>query len=197
MSWKTKLSYDVLVKILLIGDSGVGKSNMLLKFTDDVFSENYMTTIGIDFKTKNLELDKKTVKLQIWDTAGQERFRTITQAYYRGAQGILIVYDITDRQSFDDVERWILDMESHTNSNVCKILIGNKKDLVSKRVVTTKQGEEFARKHGMVFFETSAKDGTGLYDAFSALSLQIMNVNKSVPKPIKPTPIKIKKCCNI
>lgn len=121
--------YEYLVKLLLIGDSGVGKSCLLLRFSDDSFTTSFITTIGIDFKIRTIELDGKRVKLQIWDTAGQERFRTITTAYYRGAMGILLVYDVTDKATFENIRNWIKNIELHASNNVNKMLIGNKADM--------------------------------------------------------------------
>eukprot|EP00343_Euplotes_focardii_P012513 CAMPEP_0205833658 /NCGR_PEP_ID=MMETSP0206-20130828/50164_1 /ASSEMBLY_ACC=CAM_ASM_000279 /TAXON_ID=36767 /ORGANISM="Euplotes focardii, Strain TN1" /LENGTH=234 /DNA_ID=CAMNT_0053140251 /DNA_START=25 /DNA_END=729 /DNA_ORIENTATION=+ len=134
-------SYDFLIKLLLIGDSGVGKSCILLRFSDDSFTASFITTIGIDFKIKTIELDGKRIKLQIWDTAGQERFRTITTAYYRGAMGILLVYDVTDEQSFQNIRNWIRNIEQHAADNVDKVLVGNKCDMVSMKVVETARGQ--------------------------------------------------------
>jgi len=133
-------TYDFLIKLLLIGDSGVGKSCLLLRFSDDSFTPSFITTIGIDFKIKTIELDGKRIKLQIWDTAGQERFRTITTAYYRGAMGILLIYDTTDEQSFQNIRNWIRNIEQHAADNVDKILVGNKCDMVSDKVVETSRG---------------------------------------------------------
>merc|ERR1711907_636935 len=121
-----KSPYDLLIKLLLIGDSGVGKSCLLCRYSDDVFNASFITTIGIDFKIRTIELDGKRIKLQIWDTAGQERFRTITTAYYRGAMGILLVYDVTDETSFNNIRQWVKNIEANAQDNVNKILIGNK-----------------------------------------------------------------------
>merc|ERR1711934_836535 len=139
--WKTgemasgnKSPYDMLIKLLLIGDSGVGKSCLLCRYSDDVFNSNFITTIGIDFKIRTIELDGAKIKLQIWDTAGQERFRTITQAYYRGAMGILLVYDVTDDKSFNNIRTWMRNIEQHANTEVVKVLLGNKCDMNSRRV---------------------------------------------------------------
>eukprot|EP01054_Gregarina_sp_Poly1_P011427 Gregarina_sp_Poly_1__11426@NODE_976_length_5498_cov_252_990794_g689_i0_p4_GENE_NODE_976_length_5498_cov_252_990794_g689_i0NODE_976_length_5498_cov_252_990794_g689_i0_p4_ORF_typecomplete_len142_score9_96Ras/PF00071_22/2_4e54Roc/PF08477_13/6e28Arf/PF00025_21/6_9e21SRPRB/PF09439_10/1_4e09Gtr1_RagA/PF04670_12/5e09MMR_HSR1/PF01926_23/3_7e06GTP_EFTU/PF00009_27/4_3e05Septin/PF00735_18/0_00014AIG1/PF04548_16/0_00029RsgA_GTPase/PF03193_16/0_15RsgA_GTPase/PF03193_16/6_9e02RsgA_GTPase/PF03193_16/32AAA_22/P len=126
--------YDYLFKLLLIGDSGVGKSCLLLRFADDNYTESYISTIGVDFKIRTIELESKTVKLQIWDTAGQERFRTITSSYYRGAQGIIVVYDVTDRDSFDHVRQWMQEIERYAGNDVCRLLVGNKNDLTAKKV---------------------------------------------------------------
>jgi len=128
-------AYDYLIKLLLIGDSGVGKSCLLLRFSDDSFTPSFITTIGIDFKIRTIDLDGKRIKLQIWDTAGQERFRTITTAYYRGAMGILLVYDVTDEKSFGNIRNWIRNIEQHATESVNKILIGNKCDMVDKKVI--------------------------------------------------------------
>eukprot|EP01099_Mayorella_cantabrigiensis_P000865 TRINITY_DN1367_c0_g1_i3.p1 TRINITY_DN1367_c0_g1~~TRINITY_DN1367_c0_g1_i3.p1 ORF type:complete len:210 (-),score=45.88 TRINITY_DN1367_c0_g1_i3:386-958(-) len=127
-------AYDYLIKLLLIGDSGVGKSCLLLRFSDDSFTPSFITTIGIDFKIRTIELDGKRIKLQIWDTAGQERFRTITTAYYRGAMGILLVYDVTDEKSFQNIRNWIRNIEQHATESVNKMLIGNKCDMIDKKV---------------------------------------------------------------
>eukprot|EP00252_Welwitschia_mirabilis_P002287 TRINITY_DN1219_c0_g1_i4.p1 TRINITY_DN1219_c0_g1~~TRINITY_DN1219_c0_g1_i4.p1 ORF type:complete len:139 (+),score=26.97 TRINITY_DN1219_c0_g1_i4:57-473(+) len=127
--------FDYLFKILLVGDSAVGKSCLLLRFTEDSYAESYVSTIGVDFKIKTIELDGKTIKFQIWDTAGQERFKTVTSSYYRGAHGIIIVYDITDIDSFDHVKNWLSEIERYTKDGVDKILVGNKCDLEEKRAV--------------------------------------------------------------
>ncbi|KAI5395385.1 Ras- protein RABE1a, variant 2 [Lathyrus oleraceus] len=135
---RARSDYDYLIKLLLIGDSGVGKSCLLLRFSDGSFTTSFITTIGIDFKIRTIELDGKRIKLQIWDTAGQERFRTITTAYYRGAMGILLVYDVTDESSFNNIKNWIRNIEQHASDNVNKILVGNKADMdESKRVCPT------------------------------------------------------------
>jgi Ras-related protein Rab-1A len=158
---------------LLIGDSGVGKSCLLLRFADDTYTESYISTIGVDFKIRTIELDGKTVKLQIWDTAGQERFRTITSSYYRGAHGIIIVYDVTDRQSFQNVEHWLKEIDKYATGNVNKLLVGNKSDLQSKKVVTYDEAKEFADKHGIKFLETSAKNSHNVEQAFQTMATEI------------------------
>ncbi|KAH3765245.1 Ras family protein [Pelomyxa schiedti] len=124
--------YDYLFKLLLIGDSGVGKSCLLLRFADDMYTESYISTIGVDFKIRTIELEQKTIKLQIWDTAGQERFRTITSSYYRGAHGIIIVYDITDAVSFNNVKQWMQEIERYACDSVNKLLVGNKVQCLSR-----------------------------------------------------------------
>ncbi|KAJ3537328.1 hypothetical protein NMY22_g5636 [Coprinellus aureogranulatus] len=162
--------YDFLIKLLLIGDSGVGKSCLLLRFCDDAWTPSFITTIGIDFKIRTIELDGKRIKLQIWDTAGQERFRTITTAYYRGAMGILLVYDVTDERSFNNIRTWHANIEQHASEGVNKILIGNKSDWTDKRAVTEEQGRELANELGIKFMETSAKVNEGVEEAFFTLA---------------------------
>merc|ERR1711871_1422117 len=154
-----KSPYDLLIKLLLIGDSGVGKSCLLCRYSDDVFNSSFITTIGIDFKIRTIDLDGLKIKLQIWDTAGQERFRTITQAYYRGAMGILLVYNVIDDKSFSNIRVWMRNIEQHANESVVKILLGNQCDNPpDKRMVTFEQGKDLANDYGIQFFETSAKN---------------------------------------
>jgi len=166
-------AYDFLIKLLLIGDSGVGKSCLLLRFSDDSFTPSFITTIGIDFKIRTIDLEGKKIKLQIWDTAGQERFRTITTAYYRGAMGILLVYDVTDEKSFANMGNWIRNIEQHASENVNKILIGNKCDLVDKRVVDSVRGKALADEYRIKFLETSAKNSINVDEAFISLARDI------------------------
>jgi len=165
--------YDYLFKLLLIGDSGVGKSCLLLRFADDTYTESYISTIGVDFKIRTIDLDGKTIKLQIWDTAGQERFRTITSSYYRGAHGIIVVYDTTDIESFNNVKQWLHEIDRYASDNVNKLLVGNKSDLTSKRAVTFDQAKEFADSLGIEFVETSAKNSTNVEKAFMMMAAQI------------------------
>lgn len=166
-------SYDMLAKMLLIGDSGVGKSCLLLRFCDDAWTPSFITTIGIDFKIRTTELEGKRIKLQIWDTAGQERFRTITTAYYRGAMGILLVYDVTDERSFNNIRTWHANVEQHASEGVNKILIGNKCDWTDKKVITEQQGQELADELGLKYLETSAKSNINVEEAFFALARDI------------------------
>jgi len=165
--------YDYLFKLLLIGDSGVGKSCILLRFADDTFSESYISTIGVDFKIQTITIDGKIVKLQIWDTAGQERFRTITSSYYRGAQGIIIVYDVTDKESFQNVKNWLEEIEQNAGTDVKKMLVGNKSDLRSSRVVDVETGKQLADKLDIPFIETSALDSTNVSEAFHLMAKEI------------------------
>mmetsp|Transcript_5615 Transcript_5615/g.8549 ORF Transcript_5615/g.8549 Transcript_5615/m.8549 type:complete len:206 (-) Transcript_5615:234-851(-) len=165
--------YDMQIKLLMIGDSGVGKTCLLLRYANDSFSPTFITTIGIDFKIKNIQLDGKRIKLQIWDTAGQERFRTITTSYFRGAQGILLVYDVTDRQTFTSIRNWVAQIQMHADVNVNKILIGNKCDMQDQRVVTTAEGEALAKEYNIHFFETSAKQDTNVETAFITIATDV------------------------
>jgi len=166
-------AYDFLIKLLLIGDSGVGKSCLLLRFSDDAFTSSFITTIGIDFKIKTIELDGKRIKLQIWDTAGQERFRTITTAYYRGAMGILLVYDVTDEQSFQNIRTWIRNIEQHAAQNVDKVLIGNKCDMEADKQVDTARAQRLADEYGVQLFEASAKNNINVTEAFTHIAKDI------------------------
>lgn len=151
------MEYDYLLKFLIIGDSGVGKSCILLRFADDTYTEAYITSIGIDFKIRKINMEGNRIKLQIWDTAGQERFRTITSSYYRGAHGIVVVFDTTNLESFNNCRQWLHEIERYASENVKIILVGNKIDLVSKRVVTHEQAVEFAKENKMEYIEVSCK----------------------------------------
>eukprot|EP00727_Mastigamoeba_balamuthi_P004728 m51a1_g14253 putative ras-related protein rab-1a (203) ;mRNA; f:268906-270511 len=198
--------YDYLFKLLLIGDSGVGKSCLLLRFADDTYTESYISTIGVDFKIRTIELEGKTIKLQIWDTAGQERFRTITSSYYRGAHGIIVVYDVTDQISFNNVKQWLQEIERYACENVNKLLVGNKSDLTTKRVVEFQVAKDFAATLNIPFIETSAKNATNVETAFMTMASEIKNRMVTAPganaRPgvvLKPSsqPVKIEKsgCC--
>jgi len=173
--------YDYLFKLLLIGDSGVGKSCLLLRFADDTYTESYISTIGVDFKIRTVELEGKTIKLQIWDTAGQERFRTITSSYYRGAHGIIVVYDVTDPESFNNVKQWLHEIDRYANENVNKLLVGNKSDLTAKKQVDTATAQAFADEIGIPFLETSAKNATNVEQAFMTMAAEIKNRMASQP----------------
>ncbi|KAK2834475.1 hypothetical protein Q7C36_015176 [Tachysurus vachellii] len=167
-------TYDYLFKLLLIGDSGVGKTCLLFRFSEDAFNTTFISTIGIDFKIRTVELNGKKIKLQIWDTAGQERFRTITTAYYRGAMGIMLVYDITSEKSFENIKNWIRNIEEHASSDVERMILGNKCDMNDKRQVSKERGEKLAIDYGIKFLETSAKTSVNVEDAFLTLARDIM-----------------------
>lgn len=165
------MQYDYLVKLLLIGDSGVGKSSLLVKFADDKFSPHIGQTIGMDFKVKMLDLGGKRVKLQIWDTAGQERFHTITQQYYRNAMGIILVYDVTNEESFNNIRRWAAQIAAHGAEAADRMLLGNKADCdPAQRAVETERGQALASEYGIPFLETSAKEGNNVKEAFHAIA---------------------------
>lgn len=177
--------YDYLFKILLIGNSGVGKSSLLLRFADDTFTDNFMPTIGVDFKIRTLEVDGRTIKLQIWDTAGQERFKTITSSYYKGAHGIIVVYDITDKESFKNIDTWMNEVEKHASDNVSRILVGNKCDMDESRQVSTDEGKELADQYNIRFMETSAKESANVEEAFTLMTKEIKSrvVHTEARKP--------------
>lgn len=167
------LEYDYLFKLLLVGDSSVGKSCLLLRFADDTYTESYISTIGVDFKIRTVEINGKTVKLQIWDTAGQERFRTITSSYYRGAQGIILVYDVTDKDSFNNIKTWLKEVDKYSNENVQKLIVGNKTDIIEKRNVDYEEAKQFADSVNIPLIETSAKDATNVEKAFLEMAKQV------------------------
>ena len=177
-----------LFKLLLIGDSGAGKSCLLLRFADDTYTESYISTIGVDFKSRTIKLDGKTIKLQIWDTAGQERFRTITPSYYRGTHGIIVVFDVTDQESFDNVKQWLHEIDRYAPSNVKKLLVANKIDLASKRAVPAEQAAAFAESLGVEYFETSAKNDINVSGMFTAIAREITSSDKVDAEPASPTP---------
>jgi len=165
--------YDYLFKVVLIGDSGVGKSNLLSRFTRNEFNLDSKSTIGVEFATKSIQVDNKTIKAQIWDTAGQERYRAITSAYYRGAVGALLVYDISKQITFDNVERWLKELRDHAEPNIVIMLVGNKSDLRHKRAVSTETAMAFAESNNLAFIETSALDSTGVEEAFRQILTEI------------------------
>ncbi|KAL9014793.1 MAG: hypothetical protein Q9173_000584 [Seirophora scorigena] len=187
LEWLQTHGYDYLFKLLLIGDSGVGKSCLLLRFADDTYTESYISTIGVDFKIRTIELDGKTVKLQIWDTAGQERFRTITSSYYRGAHGICVVYDVTDMDSFNNVKQWLQEIDRYATEGVNKLLVGNKSDMADKKVVEYTVAKEFADSLGIPFLETSAKNASNVEQAFLTMARQIKERMGTTTVNNKPT----------
>ncbi|CAG9461143.1 unnamed protein product [Pedinophyceae sp. YPF-701] len=161
--------YDFLFKVVLIGDSGVGKSNLLSRFTRNEFSLESKSTIGVEFATRSIQVDGKTIKAQIWDTAGQERYRAITSAYYRGAVGALLVYDITKHGTFENVSRWLKELREHADANITIMLVGNKSDLKHLRSVDTQEAQEYCEQEGLSLIETSALDATNVDTAFQRI----------------------------
>lgn len=178
----SKNQFDYLFKLLLIGDSDTGKSSILLQYSDGKFETNYITTIGIDFKMNYTTIDNKKIKTQIWDTAGQERFRTITTAYYRGAHGIVLVYDVTNKRTFDNVSNWMSHLTKHVQKDAIIFVVGNKCDDEDKRCVTYEEGLERATAYDCKFFETSAKTGLNISSTFSELIYTIYNSNMVRPQ---------------
>ena len=170
-------NYDFIFKVLLLGNSDVGKSSLLLRYVDSVWNDAFVPTIGVDFKVKTLTINEKKVKMQIWDTAGQERFRTVVSTYFRGAHGILLLYDVTNRDSFKNLESWLIEIEKNAKEKVLKILIGNKCDLGEDREITIEEGKAFALRNGMEFMETSAKMNTNVTEAFETLGKLMIEFN--------------------
>jgi Ras-related protein Rab-1A len=171
--------YDYLFKLIIIGDTGIGKSCLLNRFADDVYTDAYISTIGVDFKIRTIEIGGRVCKLQIWDTAGQERFRTIIASYYRGAHGIVIVFDITNPDTFANCEMWLTEIQRYSSEQATRILVGTKSDLADRRKVAYADAQEFAAKHGMEYIETSAKHGTNVESAFLNLAKQLCNINRT------------------
>lgn len=170
--------YDHLFKLLIIGDSGVGKSSILLRFADDMFSGSYITTIGVDFKIRTITVDGEKVKLQIWDTAGQERFRTITSTYYRGTHGVIVVYDVQNAESFVNVKRWLHEIDQNCDI-VNKVLVGNKNDCQAEnKVVETEDSRRFAQQMDVALYETSAKDNINIEDVFNHITKLVLRTKK-------------------
>ncbi|KAI7727449.1 hypothetical protein M8C21_024060 [Ambrosia artemisiifolia] len=175
-AYRTEDEYDYLFKLVLIGDSGVGKSNLLSRFTRNEFNLETKSTIGVEFATRSLDVDGKVIKAQIWDTAGQERYRAITSAYYRGAVGALLVYDVTRHATFESIERWLKELRDHTDPNIVVMLIGNKSDLRHLLAVSTEDGKALAEKESLYFMETSALEATNVENAFSEVITQIYRI---------------------
>ncbi|XP_058095528.1 ras-related protein RIC2-like [Magnolia sinica] len=175
-AYRAEDDYDYLFKVVLIGDSGVGKSNLLSRFTRNEFSLESKSTIGVEFATRSLNVDGKVIKAQIWDTAGQERYRAITSAYYRGAVGALLVYDVTRHSTFENVERWLKELRDHTDPNIVVMLIGNKSDLRHLVAVSTDDGKSFAEQESLYFMETSALESTNVDNAFAEVLTQIYRI---------------------
>jgi len=172
---------DQLFKILMIGESGVGKSALLARFVDGNFEPNFISTIGVDFKIHYMKLGGKDIKLQVWDTAGQERFRTITTSYYRGANGIMIVFDVTDSASFEKVRYWLNELKEHVGTDMPALLVANKIDLTRDRAVDTASAQRFAKEVGIKLVETSAKTNAGVTEAYGELVTMMMKQKASSP----------------
>ena len=160
------MNFNYLLKYVIVGDASVGKSNLLLRYTHGQFREEYQLTIGVEFGSSNITIDKNVFRIQIWDTAGQENFKSITRSYYKNSACALIVYDITRRVSFENLSDWIEDCKNSSPKTVFMVLVGNKCDLEENREVTEEEGKEFAERHGMLFFETSAKTGKNVEEVF-------------------------------
>ncbi|TMW95012.1 hypothetical protein EJD97_009484 [Solanum chilense] len=193
MARRADEEYDYLFKIVLIGDSGVGKSNLLSRFTRNEFCLESKSTIGVEFATRTLKVEGRTIKSQIWDTAGQERYRAITSAYYRGALGALLVYDVTKPISFENVSRWLKELRDHADSNIVIMLIGNKTDLRHLRAVATEDAQSYAEREGLSFIETSALEATNVEKAFQMNLSEIYRIiSKKSLSSENPAPANIK-----
>ncbi|KAJ3439228.1 rab2a [Anaeramoeba flamelloides] len=166
---------DYLFKFILIGDSGVGKSCILNRFTNDGFESIYDATIGVEFNARAIEILEKTIKLQIWDTAGQETFRSITRSYFRGSMGALLIYDISQRETFNHLNSWLEDVLKHSSPDIEIMVIGNKNDLTELRQVEYEEGEKFAKEKGLTFLETSAKENVNIEESFTKIAENIFN----------------------
>lgn len=172
--------YDYLFKVLLLGDTGVGKSSLILRYTEETFNSKLVNSIGVDFKMKKKEIDGKIIKVQIWDTAGHERFRSITYSYYRGANAIIIVFDITNKKSFLSITEWLKQIEKHAKENVFKFLVGNKSDLAEERKVTFEEAKEYADSHDLPYIETSAKEGININELFESSIKSFLSNSKYI-----------------
>ncbi|XP_068651872.1 ras-related protein RABA2a-like [Aristolochia californica] len=185
--------YDYLFKVVLIGDSGVGKSNLLSRFTRNEFCIESKSTIGVEFATRTVQVEGKIIKAQIWDTAGQERYRAITSAYYRGALGALLVYDVTKPTTFENVSRWLKELRDHADSNIVITLIGNKTDLKHLRAVATEDAQGYAEKEGLSFIETSALEAVNVEKAFQTILGEIYRIiSKKSLSSEDPAPASVK-----
>ena len=170
---KGQEKYDYLFKVVVIGDSGVGKSNLLSRFTRNEFNLESKSTIGVEFATRTVTIDGKTIKAQIWDTAGQERYRAITSAYYRGAVGALVVYDVTKEASFENVAKWLAELQENATPDITMVMVGNKTDLQSARAVTTERGKACADAQNISFLEASALNGGNVEASFIQILSEI------------------------
>ena len=171
-------SYEIMVKVVLVGDSGVGKTNIMSKYLKNQFKEDSKATVGVEFGSKQFTVENHQIKAQIWDTAGQERYKAITSAYYKGAKGAFVVYDITRKNTFETVNKWVSDISAAADKKITLILIGNKNDLEDQRQVTKEMGEEKAKELGLAFMETSACSGENLDKAFQLMINEIYKKSK-------------------
>ncbi|KAK6466987.1 ras-related protein Rab-11B [Huso huso] len=169
----TEEDYNFVFKVVLIGESGVGKSNLLSRFTKNEFNHDSRTTIGVEFSTRTMLVDGMTIKAQIWDTAGLERYRAITSAYYRGAVGALLVYDIAKHMTYENVERWLKELYDHADPHIVVMLVGNKSDLAELRAVPVEEAQSFSEKNKLLFIETSALESTNVETAFHNVLAEI------------------------
>ena len=173
-------NFDVIYKLVLVGDSGVGKTNIMLRYLNKEFNQNTKATVGVEFGSKNIKIENKIVKGQIWDTAGQERYRAITSAYYKGAHGAFVVFDVTQRETFDAVDRWVNDLRNNTDERLVIVLIGNKSDLEDKRAVKKEEGEDKARENEIAFLETSALTTDNIEKAFNEILNKVYEAYKTL-----------------
>lgn len=183
--------YDYLFKLLIIGDAGVGKSSLLLRFADNTFTSAYINTIGVDFKIRTVKIDGMTIKLQIWDTAGQERFRTITATYYRGTHGVIVVYDVTEKESFENVRRWMAEIDNNCDTQqnpVNRVLVGNKCDMVDAVQVTAEEANDYANTINVKHFRCSAKENTSVDTMFDEITRMALNAKKRHEQSHQPQP---------
>ena len=186
LAYNKEVDYDFLFKIVMIGDSGVGKSNLLSRFTRNEFTIECLSTIGVEFATKSVPVDSKNIKAQIWDTAGQERFCAISNVYYRRAVGALLVYDITDSQTYENVTNWLKDLKDHADGNIVVMLVGNKCDLKHLRAVPTEVAQQFADSNQMSFIEASALSSTNVEEAFTSVVKDIYRLVYDQCIPMSP-----------
>lgn len=171
--------YKMIFKVVIVGDSGVGKTNILLRYLKNEFNEESKATVGVEFGTKKMKIDNSNIKVQIWDTAGQERYRSITSAYYRGAHGALVVYDITSKKTFDSVEKWVNDLKTNGEPKMVIMVIGNKADKEEERVITKVDGEAKSQRNNVAFLETSALTAENIEQAFEEVIQKLYTTYKS------------------
>jgi len=179
--------YDYLLKMILIGDTAVGKSSIMGRYVDGNFNHQFVSTIGVDFKVKTIKINDKVVKIQIFDMAGQERFRSIVSVYYKGRHGVVIIFDLTDKESFRNIKIWLHEVDKYSSDNVNKILIGNKSDLIDRRRVTFEEAHELAESMGIDYIETSARDNINIDEIFLNIAKNIINTNKLINNKNKST----------